>query len=582
MCLNHAGGQARPALLGRRDSKLQKFEFDFAGRPGVYGPMPKFRIVIFAWLAAVSGALSALAEPPKLIVSILVDQLRYDYLERFHDQFAKGGFRLLTDKGSFMTFAHYDYCPTVTGPGHATFLSGSDPCQTGIIANDWFDRVTRKTVYCVEDPSVQGVGIAPSKARMSPRNFIGGTFADELRLRFHGKVVAMSMKDRGAVLPAGKKPTGAFWFDAASGKFVTSSYYMKELPEWVRRFNDRGLPAQFHGRVWDRLLPEQAYDYPDVARGEDMLTGETNAVFPHKIVPAKNRSLDSILPTPFGNQVLLELAEAAMEGEKLGQGPGPDLLSVSFSSVDAGGHKFGPYSQEVQDIVLRLDGQLEALFKLVDKKVGLSRVIIVLTADHGVAPNPEFAQDQGMDGLRLSESNLLADLKVKLNAKFSDRFGAGDYLLTNKFFEGNLFLNREALGKSGIAPAEVSACIRDWALGTGKFAAAFSREELLEGRAPGELGRLVFNAYNPERSADMILIQKPYSIYGGKSGTTHGTPYAYDTHVPVLLFGAPFRPGRYAGEFYVKDIVPTLCAALGMNEPAGCMGKPFVRILRSE
>jgi predicted AlkP superfamily pyrophosphatase or phosphodiesterase len=332
------------------------------------------------------------------------------------------------------------------------------------------------------------------------------------------------------------------------------------------------------GRTWDRLLSAEAYDYPDQARGEGSLKGETNALFPHKIALATNAAVDNIMPTPFGNEVLLEFAEAAIDAEKLGQGAQPDLLSVSFSSVDYCGHTFGPYSQEVQDIVLRLDLQLQEFFAFLDKKVGPGNVVLILTADHGVAPTPEFAQDQGLDGLRLSESNLLAELKVKLN----DKFGPASFLLRTNLFEGNLYLDRDAIAKSRVAPAEISSFIRDWALSSGKFAAAYSREQLLDGRAPGLLGKLVLNAFNPERSGDMILIEKPYALFGGKSGTTHGTPYAYDTHVPVILYGATFKPGRYADEFYVKDIVPTICAALHLSEPPGCMGKPFVKILAAQ
>lgn len=520
--------------------------------------------------------LCARADDPKLVVAILVDQMRYDYLERFAGLMPPGGFKLLTEHGASMTFARYNYCPTVTGPGHASFLSGATPAMHGIIANDWFDRQTGKKRYCVEDTTVEGVGTKTAKGRMSPRNFTGTTLADQMRLAFGSKVVGVSMKDRGAILPAGKKPTGAYWFEAASGDFVTSTYYKRELPGWVKEFNGRRRPAQFMGQTWDRLLSPNDYPTPDAAPGEGLMPGETNVTFPHTILPGSSGGFDTITSSPFGNQLLAEFAQAAVEGEGLGLGARPDLLCVSFSSIDYVGHRFGPYSQEVQDITLRLDRQLAELFAYLDKKVGLGHTLIVLTADHGVAPTPEYAAAQGLDGSRVTEAGLMKEIDAALAA----RFGPGDYFQWPEMFDGNVYLNREALKQKGIQVAEAADTIREWALASGKFQACYSREQLLDGRAPGLVGRLVVNGYNPERGGDVVLILKPYIIAGtGKTGTTHGSPYNFDTHVPVLFYGAGIRPGRYADEFNITDIAPTLCAALRIEEPSGCMGKPFVKAL---
>ncbi|MEO8350499.1 MAG: alkaline phosphatase family protein [Chthoniobacteraceae bacterium] len=532
---------------------------------------------------------AAEAPRPKLIVAILVDQLRYDYLERFHDQFIEDGLRLLTDDGVNMTFAHYDYCPTVTGPGHASVFSGAPPAMHGIIGNDWFDKRTGKSMYCCADSTVTGVGADPKSGRMSPRNFIGDNFADELRMRFGSKVVGISMKDRGAILPAGKKPAGAYWIEPKGGNFVTSSYYMAELPAWVRDFNQRGLAASFLGQTWDRLLDEESYERADDAAGEGNLSGEKKPVFPHVIArpkPSTDASgkpeapdCENIFPTPFSNQVLAEFARAAIEGEQLGAGAGPDLLTVSFSAIDTCGHRFGPYSQEVQDITLRLDRQLAELFTYLDRKFGLANVIITLTADHAVMPTPEFAAEQGLDGQRVDEVPLMSDLR----AKMSERFGSASLLLSKRFYNGNLYFNHDALRDKQIAPADLASFIREWALDTGKFQACYSREQLLDGRTPGPIGQRVFHGYNAERSGDVVLVYKPFIIPGtDKTGTTHGSPYSYDTQVPVLFHGAAFKPGRYADEFNITDIVPTLCAALGMNEPAGSIGKPFIKALEGE
>jgi predicted AlkP superfamily pyrophosphatase or phosphodiesterase len=531
--------------------------------------------VLFVGMVFLGMMVSARAETPKLVVAILVDQLRYDYLERFQDQFTTNGFRMFLDRGAFMTFARYDYSPTVTGPGHASFLSGSTPAMHGIIANDWIDKKTRRNVYCCDDPSVEGVGTTNGN-RMSPRNFIGATFADQLRLHYQSKVVGISMKDRGAILPAGKKPTGAFWFETRSGNFVTSSYYTTDLPDWVKTFNGQRRVAGFADAEWDRLIDPSRYERPDDRAGEGRLSGERDQTFPHKVNLSDNGGYDAIMPTPFGNQLLEEFAEAAIVGERLGQGSRPDLLCVSFSSVDYAGHKFGPYSQEVQDIVLRLDRQLGRLFGFLDRTIGLANVAMVLTADHGVTPTPEFAAQQGLDGGRLNDSAFLVDLMGQLSA----RFGAAKYLLSPKLYGWNLYFNHDTLKDKNLSSEEVGRFVRDWALSTGKIQACYTREQLLDGLAPGPVGQMVLNGYNAERGGDVVLIPKPFIISGsGNSGTTHGSPYTMDSHVPVLFFGRMFRPGRYAADFHITDIVPTLCAGLHMDEPPICTGRPFIPVL---
>jgi Type I phosphodiesterase / nucleotide pyrophosphatase len=536
------------------------------------------RLVLAALLLAVAVPPGHAAQPG-LIVAIVVDQLRYDYLDRFRDQFTGGGFRRLIDGGAFLTFAHYDYSPTVTGPGHASYLSGAPPAMHGIIGNDWLDKRTLKMTNCVSDPAVEGVGTNPGDGKRSPRNFIGGNFADELRLRFQSKVVGVSLKDRGAILPAGRKPAGAYWFDSETGHFVTSTYYMAELPAWVRAFNDRKRPAAFVGQTWKRLLDPKFYTWPDEAVGEGNMPGEKTPAFDHTILPSPTEGFETIVPTPFGNQLLAEFAIAALEGEQLGTGGKPDLLTISFSSIDAAGHRFGPYSQEIQDMMLRLDRELAALFTALDGKVGLANVMTVLTADHGVAPTPEFAASQGLDGRRGDLITLMGDLVSKLG----ERFGDGRLLLTPRLIDGNLYFNHDTLREKKLAAEEVATFIRDWALDSGNFQASYTRSQLLEGRAPGALGQRVLNGFHPERSGDVVLITKPFVLpFIGKTGTTHGSPYSYDTHVPVLFHGAAFKPGRYADAFNITDIAPTLCAALGMTEPPASIGKPLTRILAGD
>ncbi|WP_395736959.1 alkaline phosphatase family protein [Prosthecobacter sp.] len=546
---------------------------------------PKTLLSLIALFTCTTVAQAVPPKAPKLVVAILVDQLRYDYLERFHSQFVDGGFRELTDKGAFMTFAQYNYYPTITAPGHASFFSGSPPMMHGVISNDWFDKRSGEMMYCVEDDGVKGVGTDAKEGQRSPRNFIGATVADQMRLHWGSKVVGISVKDRGAILPAGKKPTGAYWFEAASGNFITSSYYKTELPAWVKAFNDSKRPDAFVGQTWERLLDEKQYPVPDEAAGEGHLAGEKGSTFPHKVIKEEAEGYEPILSTPFGNQLLAEFAKAAIEGEGLGQGEKPDLLCVSFSSIDYCGHKFGPYSQEVQDITLRLDRQLKELFAYLDKKVGMANVVMVLTADHAVAPTPENAKEQGLDG----ERPPVVDLLVELQGKVAERFGPGRYFmlpkgsLKPKLVDGNLYYDHAVLETNKVQPDALTAFIREWALSTGVFHAVYGRDQLLEGRAPGVIGQRITNGFNGERSGDVVMILKPWMIAGtGKpaTGTTHGSPFSYDTHVPVIFYGAPFKAGRYADEFSITDLAPTLSAGLGIQEPPMCMGKPLVRVLK--
>lgn len=522
------------------------------------------------------GHFAAHAAPPKLIVAITVDQLRYDYLERFDHLFTTNGFRLFLDRGVNMSFARYNYVPTVTGPGHASFLSGATPAYHGIIGNDWYDRYTRKEVYCVGDSSVSPVGTTNSSGKMSPKNFIGANFSDMLRLHYQSKIVGVSIKDRGAILPAGKKPTGAYWFESKTGNFITSSYYCETMPEWAQKFNERKRPADFLGKTWSRLVDKKHYLYPDDAPGENPLSGEKTPVFDHVMPATPQENYDWLIPSPFCNQVVLEMSIAAIEGERLGQGETPDMLCVSFTSNDSVGHRFGPYSQEVQDMTLRLDRQLNDLFNYLNKKVGLKNVMVVLSADHGISPLPEFGRQQGLDGGRNNESALLVELMGKLDEKY----GPGKYFQPAKFVIGNLFLNPDTLKEKSLPIAEVSSFIREWALSTGRYQAIYTREQLLNGNAPGPIGEMVLRGYNAERSGDLVFVAKPFYFPGsGNVGVTHGSPYTYDSHIPALFYGAAFKPGRYADEFYISDIAPTLCAALGLEYPPLCLGKPFVKAL---
>lgn len=518
------------------------------------------------------------AEPPKLVLTIIVDQMRYDYLEQSPHLFAPNGFRLLLERGAFMTSAKYNYFPTVTAPGHASYLSGCGPAVHGILSNEWFDKKNGKDLYCCADTNVTAVGTT-NKSQMSPRNFIGATVGDQMRLAFNSKVIGISLKDRAAILPAGKKPAAAYWFDNKTGNFITSTYYMTNLPQWVSDFNEKKIGQSYVGKTWDRLYDASEYMFTDAGFGEGKINTQTNdtTLFPHTILVSTN--IENVLETPFGDELLTQFAIATLDNEQLGQTNHPDLLTLSYSSPDLVGHIFGPYSHEHQDLVYRLDRQLDKLFNHIDEKIGLKNVVIVLTADHAVAPTPEFAREMGLDGSRYNTGEFMTNLQTHLEGKF----GAGKFFRSMKMAYGDIFLNHDTLREKSIPVAAISSYIRDYAYGTGLIQACFTREQLLDGNAAGWIGQCVLNGYNPERGADLVLVGKPFAIPGKeKTGTTHGTPYAYDTRVPVLFFGAPFKPGRFPDEFYITDIAPTLSAALHIEEPPGSIGKVATRILSDQ
>jgi len=519
------------------------------------------------------------AEPPKLVVTIIVDQMRYDYLERSPEKFTNEGFRLLTERGAFMTFARYNYFPTVTAPGHASYSSGSPPSVHGIIGNDWFDKKTGKDLNACTDSNTNVVAIGTTnKSSASPHNFNGATIADQMRLAFNSKVISVSIKDRGAIMPGGKKPKGAFWMDGKMGRFITTSYYMTNLPSWVSEFNDKQIPQSYMGKKWERLFDEKEYLFTDAAKGEGKMHGETNSVFPHTINTSTN-GFETVLPSPFGDEILAQFAIAAIDGEELGQGPQTDMLCVSFSAMDGVGHPFGPYSHEVQDEMFRLDRQLEKLFQHLDEKVGLGNIFVVLTADHGVMPTVEFAQSMGLDAKRWDGGKFMTNLQTHLEKQF----GAGSYFRKMTIPLGDIFLNHDTLREKQLTPALIAPVIREFALTNAPIQTVFTRDQLLEGRAPGWIGQCYINGYNAERGADLMLVGKPFAIGGtGSSGTGHGSVFAYDTRVPVLFFGKAFKPGRYSDEFYITDIAATLCAALHIEEPPGSIGKPCLRILADQ
>lgn len=521
---------------------------------------------------------------PKLVVVIVVDQFRYDYLERFKDLFGPSGFRRLADCGALFTAANYDYIPTYTAPGHAAIFTGSIPAQNGIVGNTWFDRATGKVRAVVSDSSAHVVtseGVTSHSGAPSPRNLIGTTIGDQMRLatNFQSKVIAVSLKDRAAVLPGGKRPNGAFWFDIESGTFVSSDYYFKELPGWVKQFNTSHRPDRFFGAKWERALKEDAYARAQ-PKNLSVQQSPLGSGFPYTLTGGVDKPgpkfYSALGLTPFASEYLADFAKAAIESESLGADQFPDLLSISFSSTDLVGHAYGPDSPEVEDTYIRLDRVLQDFLNFVDQRVGLANTFVVLTGDHGVSPVPEYLQSKGIEANRISDSAVEKVVNDALAARF------GEEKWVQAFVNDQLYLDRSAIMKRQLKAGEVERAAGEAALEAPGIINYFTRTQILEGRMPdGPLSRRVAHGFNRQRSGDVWLITGPFEFVSeGTSATTHGSPYNYDTHVPLVLFGPGVRPGRYNSDCSPSDIAPTLAVLLGIEPPNNRFGRVLDEGLR--
>jgi predicted AlkP superfamily pyrophosphatase or phosphodiesterase len=530
-----------------------------------------------AALLLVSAGLS-FAQPvpgttPKLVVVISIDQFRMDYVDRFASQYLParsggkvGGFRYLSEQGAFFTDAHYTHVPTGTGPGHSAILTGSGPATNGIVGNEWYDRATKKTVYCADDPLSKTVG-GPSSP-MSPRNLLVSTVGDELKMATNGrsKVVGVALKDRASIFLAGHAADTVIWFDTINGAWVTSTFYANRLPDWVTKINAMTVPELGIKRVWTPMLPNEAYSW---TRPAPFAPQDAKPIFTHALGPdnPKNR-YRNWTTSPFGQQYVFDTATAAIDGEGLGKDDVPDLLAINLSTNDYIGHAYGPNSPEVMDISVATDRMLSQFFNAINEKVGLKNVTIVITADHGVLPIVEEAKNQyklpamRIDGKKLVEA---------VNAEVSKTYGAGEWI--ESFDEPNVYLNRDLIASKGVAPALVQTAVAEAMMKQNGIHAAFTRDQVLNGRLPGwDFCKAVYNSFNVSRSGDVLVFENPGNYFGGGTGTGHGSPWAYDRHVPILVSGFGVRPGRVSRRVAVTDIAPTLCRLLRVELPTGCTG----------
>ncbi len=482
---------------------------------------------------------------PKLVLGIVIDQFRYDYLNRWRVKYT-GGFARFYQHGAVFTNAHHEHFPTVTAVGHSTFMTGAAPCTSGIVNNSWYDRATGKDVTSVSDDSTQLLG-APGRGA-SPRRLVVSTLSDELKMAGRqSRVIGISIKDRAAILPVGHMADGAYWFDARTGNFVSSTFYFPDLPAWVKDYNAKRPADKFLNAEW---------------RSVD----DDSKVFRKNPGTADPRFYASIEATPFGNQMIEEFAERAVEAEQLGHHPDTDVLTVSFSANDYVGHALGPDSPEVRDISLRTDLLIEKLFRFIDQKVGADSVLVAMSADHGVSPVPELQKERKMPGGRFDTAGLFKILQDTLTAKY----GEGKWIVGNA---GPVpYLNYDLMRQKNLNPAEVERTAAEaWRTLPNVFR-VYTREQLLLGQTPEDKFSVrVRNGFYPARSGDIILIPDAYWIFEAH-GTSHGTLFNYDTHVPVMLMGPGINPGIYDEPIAVEDIAPTLATMLEVEIPSGAIG----------
>ena len=521
---------------------------------------------------------------PKLVIGLVVDQMRWDYLYRYYSRYGSGGFKRLLNEGFSAENTMIDYIPTVTAAGHTAIYTGSVPAIHGIAGNDFIIQATGKSMYCTDDSTVQAVGATSVAGKMSPRNLMTTTVTDELRLatNFQSKVIGIALKDRGGILPAGHTANAAYWFDDKSGNWITSTYYMKDLPQWVKEFNDQKLPETYLKNDWNPLYPINTYlqSTDDNNKYEGAFKGMDAPTLPVKTSGMYKGNLGLIRSTPFGNTMTLDLAVAAINGEHLGSGPATDFLAVSLSSTDYIGHQFGINAVEIEDTYLRLDRDITSFLTYLDAKIGKGNYTIFLTADHGAAHNPAFLQDHNIpagvweDGLTVKDLNKVLMDKYKIDGLV---LSLNNYQVNFNYSIVNyLHLDETALKNDCIQYLEKLPYV----------AFAVDMQKAQTANIPDELRTRIINGYNAERSGAIQVILKPGWFTGhgsgdkGPTGTTHGTWNPYDAHIPFVLMGWGIQHGITNRETHMTDIAPTIAALLHIQAPNGCIGKPVAEAIK--
>lgn len=532
------------------------------------------RLLFAGLILAITSTLFA-QQKPKLVVGIVVDQMRQDYLLRFSDKFQDGGFKRLVDQGFQFKNAHYNYVPTYTAPGHASIYTGTTPAYHGIVGNNWYDKSKNLEVYCVSDKEVSGVGGNDNNGKMSPKNLQASTITDELLLssNFRSKIIGVSIKDRGSIIPAGHNPTGAYWFDSSTGNFMTSTYYAEKLPDWASKFNKSKKTSFYLNKTWSTLLPIEEYteSTDDDVPYEWGLRGKDSPTLPYDLSKLVKESGPGLIrSTPFGNSLVLDFGLEAIKSENLGQDDITDFLALSFSSTDYVGHSFGPNSIELEDTYLRLDLEIKRLLDYLDANYP-GEYLVFLTADHGVTEVPQLLKDKKMIGGYLNKSNAASTIQKGM----VEHFGEGEWLLNAS--NDQLFINQTLVKEKELDITVVRKKLKEIVLTINEVALAYTADELIERNATDLMKKRFENGYNLKLSGDVIVNLKPghLSSPDGQPGTSHGTGYTYDTHVPLLFFGQGITAGKSVRPVEITDIATTLSMLLDISIPTSSTGVPL-------
>lgn len=513
---------------------------------------------------------------PKLIVGIVVDQMRYDYLERFSHLYGEGGLKRLMNEGANFHNHHFSYAPTYTGPGHASIFAGTTPAVHGIIGNDWYDRELQREIYITDDSTQTGVGTDGSAGKMGPHKLLSTTLLNELENFTAGesKTIAISMKDRGAIMPAGGNADAAYWFVGGDeGNWISSSHYLEQLPDWVNEFNNQKRKDKLLNGEWNLLFEKERYksyradNNPYEYNFREMI----RPAFPYELsnLRESNGNYDLLKATPTGNTYTTDFAISTLKNENMGTDDITDFLAVSYSATDYLGHQFGPYSLEIQDTYARLDRDIAKLLKKLDQGVGEGNYTVFLTADHGAVPNPAFLKDEGLPADYLPYHDLINEIENNL----SETHGEGKWV--EHFINDQIYLNRKLISEKELNLAEVSQQVADIAIEFKGVSNVITSHQLHTASQDGIM-KIIKNGHQQKRSGDVTLVVAPgwltsYSF----QGTTHGAPYSYDTHVPLIFFGQGIESADYYEQTYIKDIAPTISAILRMSQPSGCTGNPI-------
>lgn len=528
----------------------------------------------FSGQAQVKNA-SATPAKPKIVVGLMVDQMRWDFLYRYANRYTEGGFKRLVREGFSCENTMIPYAQTVTACGHASVYTGSVPAVNGIMGNEWYSRALNRQVYCTEDPTVSIVGTNRESPPMSPRNLQVTTMCDELRIanNYRSKVIGIAIKDRGGILPAGHSANAAYWYDGSSGNWVSSTYYMKELPGWVNRFNGRKMPDSLYKLNWNTLFPIDSYIMSDEddKSYEGKFAFDPKPVFPHNISTMAGKNYGVLPATPYGNTLTLEFAKTAIVAEDLGNDEYTDFLALSLSSPDYVGHQYGPNSVEVEDTYLRLDRELAAFLTYLDKKFGKNGYLFFITADHGVANAPEYSIEHKLPGGRNGSQITTALNAVAAQFKVKS--------LVKNFSNYQIYLDYGVIDSAKLGMDDVKRAIIAELMKQPGVALAFDNDDIDEAPLPSNVRERFIQGRNPKLSGDIQVVLSSGYLNYGSTGTSHGSWYPYDAHIPFVMMGWGIKAGTLGRQVYMSDIAPTVCNLLKIQMPSGTVGTAIPEIV---